>query len=102
MSKFVEAFEKMSGSKSSLLYGDGLGLTQAEEAALGFTYDCVEQRGGEGQGDDIWAVYKVIEPGEPDRYYKADGWYASYAGCEFSCLVEVEPVTVSVVQFKEK
>ncbi len=35
--------------------------------------------GGEGQGDEYWLVISVSD-GETTRYFRRDGWYASYDG----------------------
>ncbi|AMS02567.1 hypothetical protein BJD55_gp018 [Gordonia phage Yvonnetastic] len=39
-----------------------------------------EAHGGEGQGDEYWAVFKVAGFDGSVRYFKRDGWYASYEG----------------------
>lgn len=59
--------------------------------------------GGEGRGDDYWTVYKFMNTeNEKDvLYIKFDGWYASYAGSEFSRWFFVEPKEETVVRFYE-
>lgn len=37
----------------------------------------VDSFGGEGQGEDLWLIFKI-----GDQHYKADHYYASYDGCE--------------------
>jgi hypothetical protein len=46
----------------------------------GFTFKREEvYGGGEGDGEEYWAVFSVSN-GDETRYFKADGWYASYEG----------------------
>lgn len=47
-----------------------------------FTVKIEEQFGGEGQGDTYWVVFSLERDGEK-KYFKLDGWYASYNGHEF-------------------
>jgi hypothetical protein len=37
------------------------------------------QHGGEGQGDQYWVVISISD-GLTTRYFRRDGWYASYDG----------------------
>jgi hypothetical protein len=45
----------------------------------GFTAKVEDQYGGEGQGEQHWVVISVSD-GETTRYFRKDGWYASYDG----------------------
>jgi hypothetical protein len=45
----------------------------------GFTAKVVAEYGGEGQGDAYWVVVSISD-GETARYFRRDGWYASYDG----------------------
>jgi hypothetical protein len=53
----------------------------------------VDQYGGEGKGEDWWAVFHFKEP---DIYVKIDGYYTSYDGTNFDggfedCMKIVSP-----------
>lgn len=50
----------------------------------------VQQFGGEGSGDDFYAIYS-FDDGNEKVYLKFSGWYASYHGAEFSSKYYVEP-----------
>lgn len=52
----------------------------------------VDSYGGEGQGDDYYAVIKF--PALDNVLIKFQGWYASYHGSEFSEAFEVTPEVV--------
>lgn len=45
----------------------------------GFQIEYVESFGGEGKGDTLWTVFSLERDGEK-KYFKLDGWYASYEG----------------------
>jgi hypothetical protein len=45
----------------------------------GWTGEVVTSYGGEGGGDQYWMVISVSD-GETTRYFRKDGWYASYDG----------------------
>lgn len=45
----------------------------------GWTGKVVSSYGGEGEGDQYWMVVSVSD-GETTRYFRKDGWYASYDG----------------------
>lgn len=56
------------------LHGEG------NEGTLdGWTGKVVSAFGGEGEGDQYWMVVSVSD-GETTRYFRKDGWYASYDG----------------------
>lgn len=89
---------------------DGVTITDLGVARL------VSDYGGEGQGDAYWFVVKVtpilsaedqsdVDKGrafEPEsRYFKVDGYYASYDGGYYDTLYEVKPKKVVVTQFEE-
>lgn len=53
----------------------------------------ISQRGGEGQGDEYWIVFKIDFPSGETKLYRVNGWYSSYDGHEFDGdLHEVRPV----------
>lgn len=45
----------------------------------GWSGKVVDSFGGEGEGDQYWMVISVSD-GETTRYFRRDGWYASYDG----------------------
>jgi len=45
----------------------------------GYSAKVVATYGGEGQGDQYWVVISISD-GETTRYFRRDGWYASYDG----------------------
>jgi hypothetical protein len=59
------------------------------------TVECVEQFGGEGQGDQYFGVWKF-----GDIYIKFYGWYASHAGSEYEGMKEVKPVTKTITVYE--
>lgn len=62
--------------------------------------EVVEDEGGEGQGDEYWFVLKITD-GESVRFFRMDGYYASYDGGYYDGeLKEVHPVE-RVVTFYE-
>lgn len=63
----------------------------------------VKEYGGMGQGDDLWVVFKVAEPGTGhERYFRVDGYYSSYEGCnwEDASLAEVTPRVKTVIVYE--
>lgn len=42
--------------------------------------EVVDSFGGEGQGDQYWFVFKVTDDNGEARYFRRDGWYASFNG----------------------
>ena len=79
-------------------YYKGLENTYNALQEAGITTECVDAYGGEGKGEDYWAVYKFSK-GDEAVYVKFDGWYASYNGSEFDEWFFVKPKQVQVVQF---
>lgn len=67
---------------------------------LGYQIECVEQHGGEGQGDSIWAVFEVTSPDQVETYYKCHGYYASYHGADYNGCRKVEPKRVTRVEYE--
>lgn len=68
---------------------DGLGTVFLEK-----------QHGGEGQGDEYWAVFKVVD-GDSVRYFRIEGYYLSFSGGEFDGpFHEVAPVEKLVVFYE--
>lgn len=71
---------------------------KAEYAKLG-NVEMMEQFGGEGDGDQYWAVYHFKDHGV---YVQFDGWYASHYGSEYNDMLEVEPVEVMRTEWQCK
>jgi hypothetical protein len=71
-----------------------------KETRDSMTYDCVEQYGGEGMGDNYYSVYKFtsVDTGE-QLYIKFQGWYASYVGSEYRDFSFVQPKEVTRIEY---
>lgn len=63
--------------------------------ALG-SFECVEQFGGEGSGDDYFSIFEFKDHGV---FVKFDGWYALRHGCEFSNMYNVTPKQVTKTEY---
>lgn len=59
-------------------------------------FDCVEKHGGEGQGDDYYAVFHFKDH---NVFIQFQGWYASHSGSEYEEMFEVRPEEVTVTQY---
>ncbi|OHU63987.1 hypothetical protein [Mycobacteroides chelonae] len=42
--------------------------------------EVVDSFGGESQGDQYWFVFKITDDNGGVRYFRRDGWYASFDG----------------------
>jgi len=51
----------------------------SEDTLDNLTAKVVSEYGGEGKGDQYWMVVSLSD-GETTRYFRKDGWYASYDG----------------------
>lgn len=49
----------------------------------GFDFECVDEFGGEGQGERAWYVYEITYPDEHKEYWRADLMYYSYDGVQW-------------------
>lgn len=66
----------------------------------GITGDRVAEFGGEGEGDRYWMVISASD-GLTTRYFRRDGWYASYDGGHLDGdTYEVAPKTKTVVEYE--
>jgi hypothetical protein len=66
------------------------------------TLSGVEEYGGEGQGEDYWFIFKVLGPQGNVRFFKRDGWYASYDGGYYDGpTFEVKPVEKLVTVYEK-
>jgi len=71
---------------------------EAKLDSAGINYECVEQHGGEGEGDQYWTVYKFTKDGE-QQFVKFNGWYQSYNGSEMTEYSFVTPKKVEVIVY---
>jgi len=87
----IRAWSQVKGE----LYGD------KKKATLdNFTAELVAEYGGEGQGDQYWVVISLSD-GKTTRYFRKDGWYASYSGGELDGdTYEVTPQERMVVFYE--
>jgi len=74
---------------------DDLG-DELRNASIGF--ECVEQHGGEGEGEDFYTVYKFTK-GSETVFVKFQGWYQSYNGSEMTGWAFVTPKQVMVTVY---
>lgn len=66
-------------------------------------FECVDQHGGEGQGEEFWLVYEFKNTvAKESCYIQFEGWYASYNGAEYVRFYNVKPVQVVVRQWHYK
>ena len=75
---------------------DDLG-DELRNAGIGF--ECVEQHGGEGEGEDFFTVYQFTKDKEV-VFVKFQGWYQSYNGSEFTDWRFVAPVARMVTFYE--
>jgi hypothetical protein len=112
LKKFFNQLDESEGLNPGVLdeYGRGLFADKSDfhyagdnvpAKISGFTITKLESYGGEGEGDSFWAVFSVEKDGV-QKYWKWDGWYASYDGGYLESLFEVEPEQVVVTKWKEK
>lgn len=83
----------------AVLYGETYDLQKLEKQ--GFSVSMVDQHGGEGQGDQIWAVFMFTEDATGEEtHIRFDGWYASYVGSEYNSFCEVRPIQVTKTEYE--
>jgi hypothetical protein len=93
----LEVFFKENSDSANAAFGQDLGDEglEAEDSFDGVfpdvSYDCIDQHGGEGEGDQYWTVYKFVK-GSEEVLIKFYGWYASYIGSEYTDFSVVKPV----------
>lgn len=65
----------------------------------------VDTFGGEGEGSSYWFVFKLLSSpsgvNQITRYFKVDGYYASYDGGYYDELYEVFPKQVQVTEWTQ-
>lgn len=79
-------------------YGDFPEMEEELQQA-GIAFECVEQEGGEGEGDQYHTVYKFTK-GSEEVFVKFHGWYASYHGSEMNGYKIVTPKTIEVLVYE--
>lgn len=63
--------------------------------------EVAKEFGGEGQGDRYYIIFRVTEDNGNIRYFKIDGWYASYDGGHYDGpFSEVKPVEKTVTFYE--
>lgn len=95
----AELAEIFDDNVTAFFYGDIDVYLIESLKKIGCTVEEVQQRGGEGEGDDYWRVYK-IETQDKDLYVKFDGRYTSYDGAEYTSWFFVVPKEVVVIQYE--
>lgn len=83
---------------------DFLGDMMYEDVSLSsfgdLKVEVVASYGGEGQGDDYYAVYS-FDNGTEKVFVKFYGWYASYHGAEYSGHYFVEPEEKTIIVYNK-
>jgi hypothetical protein len=72
----------------------------SEDTFDGLTAKVISEYGGEGQGDQYWMVVSLSD-GDTTRYFRKDGWYASYDGGSLDGdTSEVKPAEKVIVVYE--
>ncbi len=74
------------------------GLSKALTIAQ-VSFECVEQHGGEGEGENYYTVYQFTK-GCETVFVKFQGWYQSYNGSEMTGFAFVQPVQKMVTVYE--
>jgi hypothetical protein len=91
--KYADSFDD-SGTWGEIKYEGKSGTRD------GFTAKLEAEHGGEGQGDQYWVVISLSD-GTSTRYFRRDGWYASYSGGSLDGdTTEVRPAEKVVVVYE--
>lgn len=97
--QLTELFEK---HNKEVNYGSFFASMMYEEYDLNsfddLTVEVVQSYGGEGQGDNYYAVYS-FDNGTEKLFVKFNGWYASYHGAEFQDWFFVEPEEKTIIVY---
>ncbi|AXH49315.1 hypothetical protein HWB76_gp086 [Streptomyces phage Blueeyedbeauty] len=73
------------------------GKNGMELNGLGTAYSVDYEGGGEGQGENMWVVFRI-----GDQLFRKYGYYSSWDGSDWDGdLEEVEPYEVTVVRYRE-
>lgn len=109
LKEIVELNKEIADGRSLPDYIEDMFLLPATGAATGeitlprgVSVSLQEQFGGEGKGEDWWAVYKVTK-GEESAFIQFNAYYSSYNGHEYhdEDFLIVEPKEVMVTQWFE-
>jgi hypothetical protein len=77
-------------AQEEMFHGDLWGDEDTTPIVEQFNIKFVDSYGGEGCGDDYWAVWSYDQDGQT-FYIKLYGWYASYNGSEYEGWKFVTP-----------
>lgn len=63
------------------------------EVGHGWSVKCVEDFGGEGEGDTAWAIIRLVSPDGQETFWKIPAYYASSYGFDWdiSGTYQVKP-----------
>ena len=64
------------------------------------TSKTVAHYGGEDCGSTYYTVYEFVVDGTETFYLRFDGWYASHYGTDYQDFREVQPKTVTKVEYR--
>jgi hypothetical protein len=78
-------------ANEALSYGGTLSTPLGE-------FKAVAEEGGEGQGEDIWFVFRVVDTGQ---LFKKSGYYASHYGTDWDGPLEEVHAVERMVTFYE-
>lgn len=74
-------------------WGAGVNFIEVD----GHTVESVEEFGGEGQGDELWVVYRI-----DDQLFKKDGYWVSHDGSYWDGdFYEVEPYEITITKYRK-
>jgi len=106
MSEIKEVFESDANNEAAAAFMDG-NIEYYEDAQKvesflqfkGIDTELEHHHGGEGEGENYYAVYKFTRKGEDPVYVQFQGWYRSYDGSTYDSWFFVEPREVLVTQY---
>ena len=78
---------------------NGIVLAEKHLSDNSVKFECVEQHGGEGEGEDFYTVYKFTK-GDEAVFVKFQGWYQSYNGSEMTGYNFVTPKQFMVTVYE--
>lgn len=65
--------------------------------------EVIDQHGGEGQGEDLWMIFKVWGHDGFVRYFRRDGYHRSWVGGAYDGpTTEVYPIEKTITVYEEK
>lgn len=91
--------EQCDGSIDELSWRDLLPITVAGNI---YSFEVVEDFGGEGMGDHMYVVLRINKNEKLLCHVKYSGWYSSWDGSEWETDFDiVEPVTVQKIEYRK-